>query len=177
MPPLSTAQPQAAVAVILRPGQADLELLFIQRSTRQGDPWSGHLAFPGGRREPQDPSPQAPAERETGEEVGLSLKNATFLGALSPLTGVTLPVSVSAFVYFLPQSPPLTHSPEVAVSFWSPLTHLTDPTKQTTFTHIHEGQKKEFDAINLLGTPEPVLWGITYRFTRQLIAPLEAHNA
>ena len=34
---------------------AELELLFIRRSEREGDPWSGHVAFPGGRRSADDP--------------------------------------------------------------------------------------------------------------------------
>ena len=71
---------QAAVAVILREhdeqtGQSDL--LFIQRANRDGDPWSGQMAFPGGHREPQDPNLMAAAMRETQEEIGLSLANAS----------------------------------------------------------------------------------------------------
>ena len=34
----------------------DARILMIQRATREGDPWSGHMAFPGGKFEPQDES-------------------------------------------------------------------------------------------------------------------------
>ena len=40
----------AAVALVLRVGETGaLELLFIKRAEFEGDPWSGHVAFPGGR--------------------------------------------------------------------------------------------------------------------------------
>ncbi|MFN7699333.1 MAG: NUDIX domain-containing protein [Deltaproteobacteria bacterium] len=47
---------RAAVAAILReraPGAP--EVLFIRRAEKPGDPWSGHMAFPGGKQEPGDP--------------------------------------------------------------------------------------------------------------------------
>ena len=72
-------KPQAAVAAIIRADSAGLEILFIRRSHRQGDPWSGHLAFPGGRLEKEDASPREAAERETLEEIGLPLMNTEYL--------------------------------------------------------------------------------------------------
>ncbi|MEZ5557393.1 MAG: hypothetical protein R3E86_02440, partial [Pseudomonadales bacterium] len=49
---------QAAVAVILREvpaaGDCQTEILFIQRAQKDGDPWSGHMAFPGGHLDPTD---------------------------------------------------------------------------------------------------------------------------
>ena len=54
----------AAVAAILRPsGDSGLELLYIVRRRVPKDPWSGHIAFPGGRVEPSDASLRATAER------------------------------------------------------------------------------------------------------------------
>ena len=63
---------EAAVAAILRPGPQP-EMLFILRASKDGDPWSGHMAFPGGHRESSDASLRATAERETWEEIGLDL--------------------------------------------------------------------------------------------------------
>lgn len=51
----------------------DPEILFIKRAGRVGDRWSGHVAFPGGRRDPPDVDDRATAIRETREEVGLDL--------------------------------------------------------------------------------------------------------
>jgi 8-oxo-dGTP pyrophosphatase MutT (NUDIX family) len=50
---------------------ATTEVLFIKRAARDGDPWSGHVAFPGGKNEGE--SDMACAARETLEEVGLDL--------------------------------------------------------------------------------------------------------
>ncbi len=73
---------EAAVAVILRPDDADTRILFIKRAEKRGDPWSGHMAFPGGHREPRDPDLRSAAERETLEEIGLDLERAEYLGPL-----------------------------------------------------------------------------------------------
>jgi hypothetical protein len=58
--------PTAAVAVILAGAMADVAL--IRRSERPDDPWSGHMALPGGRKDPVDADLWASAERETREK-------------------------------------------------------------------------------------------------------------
>src|SRR5512147_3188865 len=70
---------RAAVAMIMRELPGDLEILFIERATDARDPWSGHLAFPGGKVEQGEQARQA-AERETLEEIGLVLESERYLG-------------------------------------------------------------------------------------------------
>lgn len=62
----------------------DPEILFIKRSTRVGDRWTGHIAFPGGKREPGDVSDKETSVRETREETGVELgdRDCLFVGNL-----------------------------------------------------------------------------------------------
>ncbi len=168
-PPTPEDKPKAAVAAILRPGPQDLELLFIERSHCPGDPWSGHLAFPGGRIEPGDPSSQAAAERETQEEIGWTLSATDYVGHLDTLTGVSLPIVVIAHLYHASDVPQFVYSSEVQSAFWAPVSHLTDPKRRTQYQHRHGDQTESFEATDLLGPNRPLLWGITYRFTQTLL--------
>lgn len=160
---------RAAVALLLRADESGLSLLFIERAEHPGDPWSGHLAFPGGRTEPQDADPRAAAQRETAEEIGLDLARAAYLGRLDDLTGATLPVLVSGFVYHVDQAGPLALSREVRQVFWVPLEILLDPGRQVERTFDFSGAERRFPGIDLLGPDRPVLWGITYRFVAHLL--------
>ena len=67
---------RAAVALILREGARGLEILFIRRAEHPHDPWSGQMAFPGGRAEPGEEDLRATAVRETAEEIGVDLETA-----------------------------------------------------------------------------------------------------
>ena len=87
--------------MILRENKHGIEMLLIERSKREKDPWSGHLAFPGGHVEAGDTSLRKTAERETREEVGINLRCAEFLGQLDDVTGATIPVVVSGYIYHL----------------------------------------------------------------------------
>ena len=73
---------ESVVAIILRNPAPQTELLFIKRSESAGDPWSGHMAFPGGHREADDAGLKETAIRETKEEIGLDLSNAEYLGSI-----------------------------------------------------------------------------------------------
>jgi 8-oxo-dGTP pyrophosphatase MutT (NUDIX family) len=158
--------------VLFRSG-GGLSLLFIERAEHPGDPWSGHLAFPGGRVEAQDADPRGAAQRETAEETGLDLGRAAYLGQLDDLTGANLPVLVSGFVYhLLTPTDPLALSSEVRQAFWKPLEELLEPARQVERTFDFRGAQRRFAAIDLLGPGRPVLWGITYRFVSHLLALL-----
>ena len=89
--PLHLDVRRASVAMVF---DADLQLLLVQRAAREGDPWSGHIALPGGHLEPGESDLQA-AIRETHEEVELVLEPADFVGTLDDVaTPGTLPSRV-----------------------------------------------------------------------------------
>jgi 8-oxo-dGTP pyrophosphatase MutT (NUDIX family) len=160
----------AAVAAVLRPGTQAAELLFIQRTCHPRDPWSGHIAFPGGRLEPADPDLYHAAVRETDEEVGLDLEQAQHLGRLCDLTGASLPVCVAGFAFQVSRQAVLSPNEEVQEAFWVPVDRLLESERQIVRTFAFEGlEDRAFPAIDILGPGRPVLWGLTYRFTAQLM--------
>jgi 8-oxo-dGTP pyrophosphatase MutT (NUDIX family) len=158
----------AAVAMILREIGGKPELLFIERAHREGDPWSGHMAFPGGRLDPGDDRAQSAAERETLEEVGVDLAAAEILGRLDDLRGrhAAAPnrgMVISAFVYHLADPGPLQLNWEVQDAFWIPVAALLDPQRHVGHAVAHHGETT-YPGI-LVGEPERhVVWGLTYRF-------------
>ena len=157
-----------AVAMILAPGERELEACFIRRAERHGDPWAGQVAFPGGRADATDASASAVAERETHEEVGLRLHTTQRIGAL-PTHAIRSNMTLSPFIYYLapradqpsPQqiaSPRETH--EVASVFWVPLSHLFDTRSTTTLDYPPGELATSFPGI---GYGEHVIWGLTLR--------------
>jgi 8-oxo-dGTP pyrophosphatase MutT (NUDIX family) len=158
----------AAVAVILREVDGVPEVLFIERAKRAGDPWSGHMAFPGGRLDPADEGARSAAEREALEEVGVSLAEAEPLGRLDDLRGHHAAAPdrasvISAFVYHVVDPGPLRPNWEVEQAFWFPLPSLFDPERRVEYP-VTWGGGLRFPGI-LVGEPERhVVWGLTYRF-------------
>jgi 8-oxo-dGTP pyrophosphatase MutT (NUDIX family) len=171
-----SAAAYAAVAVVLREGTRGAEVLFIERAMRVEDPWSGHMAFPGGRLEGDDDSARTAACRETFEEVGLELTQAEYLGHLCDLTGrsgAPTPLIVSAHTFHLERDQPLSLDPkEVRSAFWFPLTELRSESRRTTHT-IPQFPDRIFPAI-LVGEPgRHFVWGLTYRFLEEMFALID----
>jgi 8-oxo-dGTP pyrophosphatase MutT (NUDIX family) len=158
---------RAAVAVVLRNSGGAPELLFIERAKRTGDPWSGHMAFPGGWVDPGDSDPQSAAERETLEEVGVDLAGAEPVGRLDDLLGghapgLGVPV-ISAFVYCVEGREPLVPNHEVREAFWVPVPVLLDPACRVDYP-VQIALGIVYPGI-LVGDPQRhVVWGLTYRF-------------
>lgn len=159
----------ASVALILREGPAGLEVLFIERAARDGDPWSGDLGFPGGRVAEGERDPRLTAERETREEVGLDLSRGRFLGRLSDVVGAHLPIKVSCFVYGIEGTETLSPDDEVHDVFWVPLAVLRDPARHVNAKVRFDGAGFERPAILLPAKGKPVLWGLTYRLVMEFL--------
>ena len=154
---------EAAVALILRLTREDrIEVLFIKRATRDGDPWSGQIALPGGRYDPGDASLEHTAIRETFEEVQLDLRiHGTMLGSLDelrPRTPILPPVIVRPFVAIVGADAPVGGSDEVAATFWVPLDLLFDPASARDTDIIVRGHAMRRPAIHF---GEHAIWGLT----------------
>lgn len=161
---------RAAVAAILRDSSRGPELLFIRRAEHPNDPWSGHMAFPGGREEPGDTNLLATAVRETREEVALDLQRAgKLLGQLDELPAVArgrrTGLTISPFVFEVTGETALVQNYEVAEIVWAPLEPMFRGEHATTFPYEIAGQQMQFPAHNLEGR---LVWGLTHRMLEGL---------
>ena len=165
---------RAAVAVVLceHPFEDDEfapHLLLIQRAEHPQDPWSGHLAFPGGRHDVSDPTLLATAVRETGEEIGLLLDTESELvGALPPVRarGAQSGLVVAPYVFEVKHRTDFTlDATEVASAFWVPISSLTGGTNHTRVEVHHQGSKYYLPGYQI---GPKVLWGMTYEMFQTL---------
>lgn len=158
------APARAAVALVLRDGPEGLELLFIRRTEHPRDPWSGQMAFPGGRAEPGEDL-LATAVRETAEEVGLDLAGrGEALGALDEVEALArmrpMGLTISPFVFRLREGEEARALSEVRSVHWLPLALLLGPSLRSTHEYVHEGAALGFPCLR---TGDLVIWGLTYR--------------
>lgn len=164
---------EAAVAMVLRSRGSRPEVLFIERARKDGDPWSGHMAFPGGRRDPGDTSVRQTAERETREEVGLELAGAEVLGRLDDLEGRRdgrpAGLVISAFVYHLERPGMLRTNHEVEAAFWVPLRALIEPHRQVRYRWRRDRGALGMPGIRVGEADPHVVWGLTYRFVESFL--------
>ncbi len=159
---LEPRERHAAVALMLRERSGGLELFVIKRAEKAGDPWSGHMALPGGGWEPGDKDVYDTARRETLEEVGIDLDEGRFLGRLDDVgpRRVGRELVVSTVVVAIDAEPKALDEREVTEAFWVPVELLVDeiveipdfPGSWPAFTY----------------EDRYVIWGLTHRILTQL---------
>ena len=167
---------RAAVAVILRVSpdcRNDVQVLLIRRALRPGDPWSGHMAFPGGHVDAGEAMLDA-AKRETAEEIGLDLQqHGRLLGQLDCLRPVTRAsqMTVAPFVFELHAQPPplVLNLHEVAEVIWTSLTPIHRGHARVTHAREVNGAQRHYEGYEVSGH---VVWGMTWQMLRML---LQAH--
>ena len=162
-PPLGHAG--AAVTIVLRPGQEDVEVLLIERTQREGDPAAGQIALPGGHVAEEDGDLARTALRELAEEVGLDASDLEGeLRYVGTEHARRFGLSVAVFAAPLGATPRPAFprsAEEVAHVFWLPRGAL----ERTQLVHRETGR-------GLIEVPATVyerhvLWGFTRRVLRQ----------
>lgn len=157
------AERHAAVTLVLRPRRGELEVLFVRRAEVTGDPWSGHMALPGGHHDAGDADLLETARREMREEVGLDLPRSAFLGRLDELHPVSrrIPsILISPFVAWHGDDTRVSTNTEVQYHVWAPLGALRDPARRSEVRYPDGGREHVWPSILYEGD---TIWGLTHR--------------
>jgi 8-oxo-dGTP pyrophosphatase MutT (NUDIX family) len=153
----------AAVVVLLKEANQDVQVLFVKRAEKLGDPWSGQTAFPGGKCDPEDCDLKETVVRETLEETGMNLlEGCRFLGAMEAVRSTRKPeMRVLPFVVLLEQEQQIELNEELSDYFWAPLKEFAK----------HQGTAKLSDREQpAYIIDEHIIWGLTYRILQQFLS-------
>jgi 8-oxo-dGTP pyrophosphatase MutT (NUDIX family) len=155
----------AAVAILLREEEDDYETLLVKRAVVPGDPWSGDMAFPGGKKAPQDRTLRDTVVREVSEETSIDLDLLTYIGALPIIFSSMRPDrDVLPIVYLYEGRPEIRLNPELTAYMW---VHLKDLRASRTTAKVKEWDGEVFK----LG--ENAVWGLTYRMLDNLLSLMD----
>ena len=158
----------AAVAILLREEIDDYETLLVKRAVLSGDPWSGDMAFPGGKKTPGDKTLRDTVVREVHEETGIDLDALTYIGALPVLFSSIQPNrDVLPIVYLYEGRPEIVLNSELTAYRWVHLTEL----RTGRMTAIVKGWQGEVFKIG-----DDIVWGLTYRMLDNLLKLLDEAN-
>lgn len=161
----------AAILLVLRErADGEPELLMIKRAEAVGDPWSGHIACPGGRMEPTDRDLAATAVRETWEETGIDvMRDGRLLGRLddlSPGSRLLPPIVIRPFVAIVRSDVEIVPSHEVASAFWVPISALREQAAWGMgLVDASDGRR----TVSIFQHGEHTVWGLTERALRQFL--------
>jgi 8-oxo-dGTP pyrophosphatase MutT (NUDIX family) len=169
--PVQRIKIRAAVAMVVRERNSSLEVLLIHRSERRGDPWSGQMAFPGGRIEPTDQSSLHAAIRECREEIAVDLeRDAVSLGEMSDSAprghGRRIGMVIEPHVFELRGEPALQLNDEVQDVVWVPLAFVAERANRSSLLR--------WRGIIPIWLPcyryrSYLIWGVTLRILEELL--------
>jgi 8-oxo-dGTP pyrophosphatase MutT (NUDIX family) len=155
----------AAVAIIVDPNYDNGAILFIRRTERERDPWSGQIAFPGGHRCSHDQDLRDTAIREAKEEVGVDLREHRCLGLLPPISARTRNIVVVPFLFQLNAPVNIRLNDEVTEFFWITLSDLA--TIRVSKSNVHTQDRKLL--VDSYIYRNHVIWGLTFRIINTLL--------
>ena len=146
-------------------------VLMMQRAQRTGDPWSGHVSFPGGRVARSDASTRAAALRELQEETGFDARMGLEpMGRLSDRItrehGRPRPMVISPYVYRTRCAVDLQPGIEAAALWWVPLSDLLSPARRSRITWRVAHVPLQLPCVDL---DQARLWGLTLMMVDELL--------
>lgn len=160
----------AAVLIGVIDDDQDGRVIFTQRTMAMRK-HSGQVAFPGGKRDPEDGSAELAAIRETEEEIGLDRSFVDVIGRLpdypTPSGFLITPVMAVIRPGFV-----ITPNPaEVEAVFEVPLSFLMNPDNHQRESRIWNGIERHYYVMPYEGRK---IWGITAGILRTLYERLYA---
>jgi len=166
-PVVGNEEADAAVALLLRPANEQLRILVVKRVENPDDPWSGQMALPGGRREPQDQDLKQTVIRETLEETGINiLDRSCFLGVLEAYRSAVRPgMRIIPFVVLLQHEPKVRlNGKELERFIWVTPKQLSENKGNAEFS---------YGVLPVYKIGDSVIWGMTYFILSRFIRLLE----
>ena len=170
--------PQALKAAVLLPlfeQQSELHLAFIQRAMTLRL-HSGQIAFPGGKKDPDDLFPVITALREAHEEIGLDPLRTEILGVLPPVFTVVSNYLITPVVAFLPRGlgPLCLQTSEVTELILASIRGLADP----AIAHTEQWSRQDITRTVYFYQYGPYqIWGATGRILSLFLATLGLGNS
>ncbi|MEM0097025.1 MAG: CoA pyrophosphatase [Conexivisphaerales archaeon] len=154
----------AAVAIII--DNSRNSTLIVKRIARRNDPWSGDVAFPGGRYNSVDRDLVETAIRETLEETGIDLNSSNFMGTMEIYKPSNeLLVKVLPVVFYANKIDNVKISKEELESFyWLPLDLRNTTLLKQKMKGFYENWTLIYNGITI--------WGMTYRILKSLLETL-----
>jgi len=161
---------EAAVATIIAQRPVP-EVLVLKRKAHPDDPWSGHYAFPGGRRDEGDASLLDTCIRETYEECGVLL-SARDLVKQYPVrqagNDLNRPIPVTAYLFELPEYPAIRlQKAEISCHEWLGLDYVGDADSVIKRPMSPRCPDTLYPCIP---ATEGFIWGFTYETLMMVIA-------
>jgi len=161
----------AAVAILLKPTDRDVEILFVKRVENLQDPWSGQIALPGGKKEPEDRDLKETVLRETLEETGINLLDrCSLLGVTDAIRCRINPeMKILPFVFLVKHEPVIRlNMDELKEYYWIPVEELFRNECTVRF-----GSEKHRAFI--IGDIK--IWGLTFRILKNIFSRLNKHGS
>ena len=170
-----TINRSAAVALgLIVNEQSSAELLLIKKSKRKNNPWSAHIAFPGGWYDKEDKNIKNTCIREVYEEIGLDLRQYKNI----PMDRVKTHLGnwVYPFIFLMKKKPEIKNinKNEVEKVLYLSLEEfkkrkkvLKQPQNQREKNKKHKNKHIKIDQMAAFKLQEGlVLWGLSYKITK-----------
>ena len=173
---LSDDAREAAVLVPFLRIEDAWHILYIRRTSFEGDRHSGQVAFAGGKRDDEDENLLATALREAEEEVGIAAADVEVLGHINHHHTISkFQVRPYVAVMDWPYRLQLDEI-EVARAFTIPLNWLAQASNYRTEERLHPDSNRPWPVVYYDFYDGEMLWGATARMTLSLIDVLQGES-